>query len=145
MNHHLRRPASIVAGLALVALASIVLGAQSTIAGAYSTTVTVSDLKGVPGPQAEKMAGTWTVAFADDGTYTVRQGDTEHVQGKYTIDGDEVTMNDAHGDFACVGDELEGVYRVRRDGTMLTLTKVKDDSCQGRVVILTAKAFAEVK
>ena len=39
-------------------------------------------------------------------------------------------MNDAHGDFACVGDELEGVYRVRREGTLLTLTKVRDDSCQ---------------
>jgi hypothetical protein len=36
MNHHLRRPASIVAGLALVALASIVLGAQATLAGAYT-------------------------------------------------------------------------------------------------------------
>jgi hypothetical protein len=54
-------------------------------------------------------------------------------------------MNDAHGDFACVGDELEGVYRVRREGTLLTLTKVRDDSCQGRAVILTAKAFAVVK
>jgi hypothetical protein len=145
MNHHLRHPASIVAGLALVALASIVLSAQTSLPGAYTATVAVSDLKGVPGPQAEKMAGTWTVAFAADGTYTVRQGETEHVQGKYTIAGDEITMNDAHGDFACVGDELEGVYRVRREGTMLTLTKVKDDSCQGRAVILTAKAFVEAK
>ena len=143
MNDYSRRHASIVAGLALVALASIVLSAQATLAGAYTATVAVSDLKGVPGPQAEKMAGTWTVAFAADGTYTVRQGDTEHVQGKYTIDGDQVTMNDAHGDFACVGDELEGIYRVRREGAMLTLTKVRDDSCQGRAVILTAKAFVK--
>ena len=145
MNHHPRRPASIAAGLALVALASIVLGAQATLAGAYTATVAVSDLKGVPGQQAEKMAGTWTVAFAADGTYTVRQGETEHVQGKYAIDDDEITMNDAHGDFACVGDELEGVYRVRREGSMLTLTKVRDDGCQGRAVILTAKAFVVVK
>lgn len=145
MSHYLRGPASIVAGLALVALASVVLSAQTSLPGAYSATVAVSDLKGVPGPQAEKMAGTWTVAFAADGTYTVRQGETEHVQGKYRIAGDEITMNDAHGDFACVGDELEGVYRVRREGTMLTLTKVRDDSCQGRAVILSAKAFVESK
>jgi hypothetical protein len=138
MRDHLPR---IVAGLALVALASLVLSAQTTLAGAYTMTVAVADLKGVPGPQAEKLAGTWTVSFAADGTYTVRQGETEHVQGTYTVTGDEVTMNDTHGDFACVGDELEGVYRVRREGQTLTLTKVKDDSCQGRAVILTAKAF----
>jgi hypothetical protein len=128
-----------------VLLAATPTLAQSGIAGVYTMTLSPADLKGVNGPPAEKMAGTWIVTFTADGTYSVRQNNTDHVKGTYTSEGDEVTMTDTEGDFACKGDELYGVYRFQRDSHSLRLTKIKDDECAGRAAVLTLKPFSETK
>jgi hypothetical protein len=110
--------------------------------GSYSSTLTSADLKVPAGLPVDQMAGTWTVTFTADGRYTVKQNDAGHVSGTYVRKGDEVTLTDASGEFACTkGDDPSGVYRVAMAGGAVTFTKVKDASCPGRAAVLTAKAF----
>ena len=92
------------------------------------------------------IVGTWSITFGRDRTYSVKHDNTEHVAGKYTMNGDEVQFNDASGDYACKGgDASEGVYRVKTEGVTLTFTKVKDDECPGRVATLTPKPFTALE
>ena len=119
--------------------------AQSTLAGVYRTTLSAADLPGAPPGAAEKMAGAWTVTFGPDGTYSVRHDGEEHVKGSYTSSGDQFTLSDASGDFACLGDDAQGVYRVTRTGTSAKFSVVKDAACAGRAAILSAKGFEQVK
>lgn len=119
--------------------------AQSGLAGAYKTTLTAADLPGAPPGAAEKLSGNWTVSFAADGTFSVKQDADEHVKGTYTSSGDQFTLTDTGGDLACLGDDTRGVYRMTRSGTSVKFTTVKDDACAGRAGVLTAKAFEQSK
>jgi hypothetical protein len=123
-------------------------GTAQELRGTYAVTLSADDVKIPAGAQIPpgSMVGTWSITFGPDRTYSVKQDDTEHVAGKYTMNGDEVQFNDASGDYACKGgDAPEGVYRVKTEGATLTFTKVKDDECPGRVATLTPKPFTALK
>lgn len=77
-----------------------------------------------------------SVTFAD-GVY---QGDfgmdgIVEVQGTYTIDGDQITMQDDAEKSTTAACENAGSYTISIDGDAMSLTMV-DDACEGRAAIL---------
>ncbi len=145
MRPHIRQAMATAVLTCLFVPAVSRLIAQSTLAGVYKTTLAAADLPGAPPDAVEKMAGAWTVTFSPDGTFSVQHGADEHVKGTYTSSGDDFTLTDASGDFACLGAETQGVYRITRSGPSAKFTTVKDDACAGRAAILSAKAFEKVQ
>jgi hypothetical protein len=132
----------IVGVAAVLAMPGSVVAQAPALTGSYTTTLTTADLKAPPNMPVEKMTGTWTVTFTADGHYTVKQNDAGHVSGTYVRKGDEVTLTDSSGEFACTeGDDPSGVYRVTMTGGAVTFTMVKDAACPGRAAVLTAKSF----
>jgi hypothetical protein len=132
--------------LALLVFSTVSALARQGVVGTYVKTLTADDLKAVNGVPPDRLVGRWTLVLNADGTFSVRQGETERVKGTFAQRGDEVTFSDASGEFACVGgDAPDGVYRVHQEGTSLSFEKVKDDECQGRVVALTTKPFESSK
>ena len=90
---------------------------------------------------AQSIVGKWKMEFSsdegtfaiavdlkDNGTYTLDFGvdGTIEVNGKYTISGDTMTINDVDGD--CKG---KGVYTAKATSTTLTMTRVTDE-CSNR-------------
>lgn len=85
-------------------------------------------------PEGNEMVA--SVTFAD-GTY---QGDfgmdgTIEVQGTYTIDGDQLTMQDDVEKTTAAACENAGSYTVSIDGDAMSLSLVSD-ACEGRSTIL---------
>lgn len=66
-------------------------------------------------------AGTYSVDFDIDGT--------PEVKGEYSIDGDQITIEDKDGPMACKG--TKGIYKFTVTAESLSMTTVKDD-CEGR-------------
>ena len=146
MPHSARHLVTALGVLTLVVFPAGVLRAQSRpITGTYVVTLGAGDLRVTPGPIAARLAGKWSVTFGADGSYTVRKDGTDRVSGKYVMAGDEVTLTDIRGDFACIGDGLEGVYNVKHVKNIVTFTKVKDTSCPGRVAALSSRPFTVVR
>ena len=80
------------------------------------------------------LIGTWTNslgtvwALKTDGTFQVALNNSNRVSvwGKYTVAGDTLTIQEAHGSHtpkACKG---QASYKFNRDGDTLTFTKVSD-------------------
>ncbi len=94
---------------------------------------------------AQTMVGDWSAKGADengnpmtfkvslkaDGTYTVDFGadGTVEIEGKYTIAGNQMTIEDTGGPAAC--NAGKGVYTFELTETTNTLTLVSDP-CEGR-------------
>lgn len=94
---------------------------------------------------AQSVEGSWTteapgyeegttikiVLKMENGGYAVDFGNngTTEVNGKYTMDGNQITIEDIDGTNACVG--KKGIYEVEVNATNLILTRISDD-CQGR-------------
>lgn len=121
--------------------------ASGTLTGVYTADLIAADFQNAPeGAPLDRMTGKWKITFKDDGTFTVEQNEAMHVTGKYSVNGDELTLTDIGGDFACRGAHSpDGVYRVERDATNLRLTLVRDAECEGRSGVLTAKPFTAAK
>lgn len=90
---------------------------------------------------AQSVVGTWKFEFPTDqgtlimtanikadGTYALDFGNDGAVEvtGKYTLSGDEFTVQDDAGD--CTG---KGVYKIKVDDTTMTMTRVSDE-CPNR-------------
>jgi hypothetical protein len=79
-----------------------------------------------------------TITFAPDGSIVLKNGRQVKIEGRYTINGDQVLikMKEKRGEteMACEG---EGRYRWGFNGKAIRLTKMADD-CLGRVFALTA-------
>jgi hypothetical protein len=80
------------------------------------------------------LVGTWTNALGtvwalkDNATFEVALNNSNHptVWGKYSVDGDTITIKEARGSHtpkSCKGD---GVYKFNRDQDKLTFTLVSD-------------------
>lgn len=63
----------------------------------------------------------YTVDFGMDGTLEVK--------GNYTVNGDEMNIEDVEGSQACIG--TKAVYKFAVTDESMTMTRVKDD-CEGR-------------
>lgn len=69
---------------------------------------------------------TFKVSMKADNTYIVdlNNDGTSEVQGKYTVEGDQITMEDTSGEYACTGQK--GIYKFVIEGDKNTLSKVSD-------------------
>jgi len=96
---------------------------------------------------AQSMVGTWIMTgempdgqkmevkleYSEDGTYTVDVGNdgNVNVEGASSIEGDQMTIWDTGGEYACPSD-VKGVYTFEfLDDNTLQMKKVKD-ACEGR-------------
>lgn len=68
-------------------------------------------------------AGIYQVDMGNDGTV--------EVEGKYTIDGSTIKVQDVSGENACTGEGTEGEYTFTVDAKTFVMTRVKD-ACEGR-------------
>jgi hypothetical protein len=80
------------------------------------------------------LVGTWTNplgtvwAIKADGTFQVSLSKNHRVDvwGKYTVTGDEMTIQESHGSHTPKSCRGKATYKFMRDGEMLTFTKVSD-------------------
>lgn len=70
---------------------------------------------------AMKADGTFTVDFGGDGV--------NEIEGKYTVEGDQITIEDLSGPNACPNQK--GIYKFVVAGDTNTFTRVSDP-CEGR-------------
>ena len=70
------------------------------------------------------------VSYTAEGVYMVDLGidDIIDIKGKYTVEGDKITMKDTEGEMMCTE---EGIYTFSVDGDMMKLERV-EDACAGR-------------
>ncbi len=95
--------------------------AQNTIAGDWKMQI----------PDESGNMMTLKVSMKADGTYTADFGadGTIEINGKYTLEGDQITIEDVSGPNACPNQK--GVYKFVVTDTTNTMTKVSDP-CEGR-------------
>jgi hypothetical protein len=96
----------------------------------------------VAGGQAQFPTGTFangslTITFNSNGTHSVTDSGNVVVRGTYVVKGDEISLTDKDGEYACDG---TGRYLWQYDGKALTLKYLLDD-CGGRVDGLTNKEW----
>jgi hypothetical protein len=118
----MRRLAVTVALLAALALPSAALAGGPTLPpGMYTAKVrTPAQLK-----------GTWVLDFLRTGRYVITDNGTVVVRGHFS----STSMLDLHGETGPLACADRGVYRWKRAGKKLTLTKVSDP-CAGRSAVL---------
>lgn len=82
-------------------------------------------------PDDQGNAMTLKVTLKENGTYTVDFGadGTGEIEGKYTIDGNKITLEDTGGPNACPNQK--GVYTFAITENINTMTRVSD-ACDGR-------------
>ena len=116
-----RRAATVLLAVALVLPAAALAGLPTLPLGKYSAKV------GSPA----RLKGTWVLSFLKGGRYTISENGLVVVHGHFTST-TQVYLNSETGPAACPN---FGVYRWKRSGQTLTLTKVVDD-CAGRATVL---------
>jgi hypothetical protein len=88
-------------------------------------------------PTGTYVAGSFTLTFSDDGTHSVSDNGKVAVTGTYAVKGDQITLTDKDGDYAC---PEPGRYQWKYEGKALTFKALLDD-CSGRVDGLTAQEW----
>jgi hypothetical protein len=111
--------ASLLAALVLPSLAF----AGSGLSGAYSTKI------GTP----KEFKGTWTMTFANGGTFTIKLNKTVVVRGHDLALGSQIQFEGEKGPAAC---PTTGFYTYKRAGKKLTFTRIHDVACAGREYVL---------
>jgi steroid delta-isomerase-like uncharacterized protein len=92
-------------------------------------------------------AGYYRVTFYEDNRYTIdwapqqSQDGMVGVNGHYTLNEDQIVLTDDSGFAACTPEQgAMGSYQWSLSGANLTLTPL-EDTCEGRVYVLSSKAF----
>lgn len=98
------------------------LSAMDGLVGKWQMTVPTEDGSTMTVQVEMKSDGTYAVDFGVDGS--------AEVNGKYILDGDQVTIEDVSGPAACAGGQ-KGVYKVALDGDSMTMTRISDE-CENR-------------
>jgi hypothetical protein len=108
-----------------------------SLSGTYATTLVSTDVA----VTSNRMAGDWTIGFGSSGILTVTAPpDFTGTYSGYSFDvsGSQFTT-DLFGEDVC-STLLPGTYRWSLSGGRLAFTVV-DDSCPGRVAVLTSAAW----
>jgi len=109
----------------------------ASLSGTYMTTLVSTDAA----VSSNRMSGDWTIGFGSNGVLTVTapSGFTGTYSGySFDVVGSEFTT-DLFGEDVC-STLLPGTYRWSLSSGQLTFTVV-DDSCPGRVALLTSAAW----
>ncbi len=110
-------------------------------AGTYTTTLTKADVRGrVKSTPVDSMVGAWTVAFDDNGHFTVQRNGVQVVDGVAQPRAGHRVYFDAKdtGSGAC---HSPATYRYAVRGDRLTFHTVSE-GCDGRLAVLTAHPLA---
>ena len=81
------------------------------------------------------------VSFESDGKMSVSREGEIVVEGVYTVDKDQITLNDKRGPMACI-DAGPGKFQWKFDGKALTF-KLIEDPCGGRANALTSQPLTK--
>lgn len=119
--------------LLAVTAASLVVAASATAAprplqGTFTTVITNAF--------SPQLDGTWQVALASDGQYTIRRNQTVLIRGRDTETASTITFGHETGPAACKGAQASATYRWSLRAGALRLTPV-NETCVGRHVVLT--------
>ncbi len=68
------------------------------------------------------------LSIASNGTYTIDFGMNSNIEvkGNYEMADDKMTIWDTEGEYACIGEDKKGVYRVSVSSGSLTMTRISD-------------------
>lgn len=109
-----------------------VLGALAIAAGcAFAAAPPATNFQ--PGTYASSGM---SMTFLDPGRFRVSEGGAVKVEGKYSIDADQLHLTDERGPWACAGEMKTGTYHWQADHGTLTFSKA-EDACKERVESLT--------
>ncbi len=86
------------------------------------------------------ISGRWGLKLADDSRFTVFLDGEVVVEGRYTVEENQLEFTDEKGPLACRAEQATGIYKWALDGKTLTLTLV-EDICDGRKGVLAAHPF----
>lgn len=86
------------------------------------------------------LPGSWGLKLADDSRFTVLNDGEVVVEGRYTVEENQLEFTDEKGPLACQAEQETGIYKWALEGKTLTLTLV-DDKCDGRKGVLAARLF----
>lgn len=75
------------------------------------------------------------------GRHTVRLDDEAMVEGRYTVEGDRITLTDERGLWICGPEERTATYTYTASGDRLTFAPVGEDPCEGRREGLTREPW----
>lgn len=119
----------LVAAVAALALSSVAL-ASGGLSGTYKTTI----------KSPAQLKGTWALALAKGGTYTVTLNRQPVARGTYASTSTTITFVRERGS-ACTG---VGTYIWKKSGNTMTFTRKREaSSCQARAAVL-AHRFTQV-
>lgn len=108
--------------LSILLLFPLFVMSQSSIVGAWMTEI----------PNPEGVIIPVKLVISEDGSYTVDFGNdgTVEINGKYELNGDQITIWDVAGEMACL-DAGKAVYKFAVDAEAFAMTRVTDP-CEGR-------------
>jgi len=115
--------------------------AQNFSGVTLTVNITSDDVTGLDPTVQVALIGSWTIAFDDNGGYAVGKDNTVTAAGLWQLNGNELTLTDVSGPLACSGDQATGTYAISYDGSTYAFTSI-DDTCQGRMFLLTAHRFS---
>lgn len=119
----------LLAALAALALSSVALAAGG-LSGTYKTTIS----------SPAQLKGTWALALAKGGKYTVTMSGQPVARGTYSSTSTTITFLRERGS-GCNG---VGTYAWKRSGKTVTFVRKREaPSCQGRAAVL-AHRFTQV-
>ncbi|HYH79953.1 MAG TPA: hypothetical protein VEX86_09145 [Longimicrobium sp.] len=108
--------------------------------GVYSVTLADSDLPlSAPTGMRTGMVGTWEMTVDGPGRALVRFNGQQVVDMPFQMQGSQVTFSEGTGQYACQG---PGRYTWEATAAGLRFTRV-EDSCNGRAVALTSRAWTK--
>ena len=115
---------------AALAISSVAL-ASGGLSGTYQTTI----------KSPAQLKGTWSLAFAKGGKYTVAVNGQPVARGTYRSNATTITLDRERGS-DCKG---AGTYAWKKSGKIVTFTRKRESaSCQARAIVLSHR-FTQVR
>jgi hypothetical protein len=110
-------------------------------AGVYTVTLADSDLpySAVAAGMSPRMVGTWEMTVDRPGHAMVRFNGQEVVEMPFEAQGNQVTFAGGTGQYACAS---SGRYTWETTADSVRFTRA-EDSCHGRVIALTSRAWTK--
>jgi hypothetical protein len=111
--------------------------AMDGIIGNYTVSLVDADVPStMPADAHTSLVGMWVVMIHPQNHFVATFNGNQVVQGHYQVDGNRITFPvDESGPYACTD---AATYTFRRSGNQLVFTRVGDDPCAGRAVVLTS-------